>query len=141
MTAEYMAGWFHYEPVSRPAPKKVRRCASAYASRAKLRPHAVERQPAELRRASLNIAFLGTRGIPANYGGFETFAEELSTRLVSRGHKVTVYCREAYRESTYRGVHRQHLRAWPNKYAETLGAYVCFDPASARPPPGCGALL
>src|SRR5947199_10264983 len=28
----------------------------------------------------MRIALLGTRGIPANYGGFETFAEELSTR-------------------------------------------------------------
>ena len=37
--------------------------------------------------------FSARAGIPANYGGFETFAEELSTRLVSRGHKVTVYGR------------------------------------------------
>ena len=27
----------------------------------------------------MRIAILGTRGIPARYGGFETFAEELST--------------------------------------------------------------
>jgi len=39
----------------------------------------------------VKIAILGTRGIPGNYGGFETFAEELSTRLVERGHQVTVY--------------------------------------------------
>ncbi len=42
---------------------------------------------------SLRIALLGTRGIPARYGGFETFAEQLSTRLVERGHTVTVYGR------------------------------------------------
>jgi glycosyltransferase involved in cell wall biosynthesis len=41
----------------------------------------------------LKIAIAGTRGIPARYGGFETFAEELSTRLVARGHEVAVYCR------------------------------------------------
>ena len=41
----------------------------------------------------MKIALLGTRGIPANYGGFETFAEELAARLVERGHQVTVYCR------------------------------------------------
>ena len=29
----------------------------------------------------MRFAILGTRGIPASYGGFETFAEELSTRL------------------------------------------------------------
>jgi glycosyltransferase involved in cell wall biosynthesis len=41
----------------------------------------------------LKIAIAGTRGIPARYGGFETFAEELSKRLVERGHEVWVYCR------------------------------------------------
>jgi len=41
----------------------------------------------------LKIAIAGTRGIPARYGGFETFAEELSKRLVARGHEVAVYCR------------------------------------------------
>ena len=46
----------------------------------------------------MRIALLGTRGIPARYGGFETFAEELSTRLVERGHHVTVYCRAPYPE-------------------------------------------
>jgi glycosyltransferase involved in cell wall biosynthesis len=46
---------------------------------------------------SLRIAIAGTRGIPPRYGGFETFAAELSTRLVARGHEVAVYCREAPR--------------------------------------------
>ena len=36
---------------------------------------------------------MGTRGVPPAYGGFETFAAELGTRLVQRGHDVTVYCR------------------------------------------------
>ena len=39
----------------------------------------------------LRIAILGTRGIPARYGGFETFAERLSVALVERGFEVTVY--------------------------------------------------
>ena len=33
----------------------------------------------------MRIAILGTRGVPAAYGGFETFAEELGARLVERG--------------------------------------------------------
>jgi hypothetical protein len=45
----------------------------------------------------MKIAILGTRGVPPNYGGFETFAGELSTRLVGRGHEVWVYCRDAGR--------------------------------------------
>ncbi len=52
----------------------------------------------------MKVALLGTRGIPANYGGFETFAEEISSRLAQRGHDVTVYCRSHYAQ--------EGLRAW-----------------------------
>ena len=68
----------------------------------------------------MRIALLGTRGIPANYGGFETFAEEISTRLASRGHEVTVYCRERFSEPVYRGVHLQYLPTLRHKYLDTL---------------------
>jgi glycosyltransferase involved in cell wall biosynthesis len=68
----------------------------------------------------LKIALLGTRGIPANYGGFETFAEELSTRLVGRGHELFVYCRERRAGKTYRGVHLRYLPTISHKYFETL---------------------
>ena len=68
----------------------------------------------------MRIALLGTRGIPANYGGFETFAEELSTRLVERGHEVTVYCREKYPEPLYRGVRLQYLPTIRHKYFDTI---------------------
>ncbi len=44
----------------------------------------------------MKIAILGTRGIPARYGGFETFAEHLSARLAARGHQITVYCRRPF---------------------------------------------
>lgn len=66
------------------------------------------------------IAILGTRGIPARYGGFETFAEELSTRLVRRGHSVTVYCRERHPEPLYRGVRLVYLPTWRHKYFDTM---------------------
>lgn len=39
----------------------------------------------------MKIAILGTKGIPNNYGGYEQFAEYISTRLTARGHEVTVY--------------------------------------------------
>jgi glycosyltransferase involved in cell wall biosynthesis len=68
----------------------------------------------------MRIALLGTRGIPANYGGFETFAEELSARLVARGHEVTVYCREKYELPKYRGVDLHPLPTIRNKYLDTL---------------------
>ena len=68
----------------------------------------------------MRIALLGTRGIPANYGGFETFAEELSIRLAARGHAVTVYCRERYSQPAYRGVRLQYLPTLHHKYFDTL---------------------
>lgn len=69
----------------------------------------------------MKIALLGTRGIPASYGGFETFAEELSTRLAERGHQVTVYCRTRPSAPRYRGVDLVYLPAPRHKYLETLG--------------------
>jgi glycosyltransferase involved in cell wall biosynthesis len=41
-----------------------------------------------------SVLILGTRGIPAAHGGFETFAERLSLFLVERGWRVGVYCQE-----------------------------------------------
>ncbi|MDF1837058.1 MAG: DUF1972 domain-containing protein [Planctomycetota bacterium] len=40
----------------------------------------------------MRIAILGSRGIPARYGGFETFAEEIALRLSAQGAEVTVFC-------------------------------------------------
>lgn len=70
--------------------------------------------------AGLRIALVGTRGIPAHYGGFETFAEELSTRLAARGHTVTVYCRERHPQSEYRGVRLEYLPTIRHKYLDTV---------------------
>src|SRR4030043_489998 len=40
----------------------------------------------------MRIAYLGTMGIPAHYGGFETCVEEVATRLAKKGHEIIVYC-------------------------------------------------
>ena len=74
----------------------------------------------------MRFAILGTRGIPARYGGFETFAEELSTRLVERGHSVTVYCREKHDAVSYRGVTLQYLPTVRHKYLDTI-AHTCVS--------------
>ncbi len=71
----------------------------------------------------MRIHLMGTRGIPARYGGFETFAEQLSKRLASRGHEVIVYGRRSFRESTrpgsINGVNRIDVPTFRHKYLET----------------------
>jgi glycosyltransferase involved in cell wall biosynthesis len=71
----------------------------------------------------MRIAILGTRGIPASYGGFETFAEHLATRLVARGHDVTVYCRAHYVSPQLMEFHGVQLKVLPtirHKYFDTV---------------------
>ena len=71
----------------------------------------------------MNIAIMGTRGIPANYGGFETFAEQLAIRLVENGHKVTVYGRSTnikYEGKFYKGVRIRLLPTIKHKYFDTV---------------------
>lgn len=70
----------------------------------------------------MRIAILGIRGIPASYGGFETFASELAPRLVERGHHVTVYGRRGavtWPESHYKGVRLVILPTIHTKHLDT----------------------
>ena len=59
------------------------------------------------------LRILGTRGVPAAHGGFETFAEFLSLYLVAQGWRVVVYCQEdgtgPVFEDTWQGVERVHI--------------------------------
>ncbi|MGA3210687.1 MAG: glycosyltransferase [Terriglobales bacterium] len=71
----------------------------------------------------MKIAILGTRGIPARYGGFETFAEQLANRLARDGHKVRVYCRRAFTRSDdvlSPGIKQVILPGLPSKHFDTL---------------------
>ncbi len=71
----------------------------------------------------LKIAIMGIRGIPANYGGFEVFAEVLSTKLVEKGHDVTVYCRKKffnYDSYEFKGVKLVVLPSLASKRFDTL---------------------
>lgn len=70
---------------------------------------------------SLRIALIGTRGIPAAYGGFETAVEEVGRRLVERGHRVLVYGRDAGTAGdVHLGMRRVTLPAVRQKALETL---------------------
>ncbi|WP_336921881.1 DUF1972 domain-containing protein [Aquipuribacter sp. SD81] len=70
----------------------------------------------------MKIALIGTRGVPARYGGFETAVEEVGRRLVDRGHQVTVYCRGGGADAPARhlGMDLVHLPAVRHRTAETL---------------------
>jgi glycosyltransferase involved in cell wall biosynthesis len=59
---------------------------------------------------TLRIGILGTRGIPNHYGGFEQFAEYLSTGLVAKGHEVFVYNshNHPYRQNEWNNVQLIH---------------------------------
>ena len=78
--------------------------------------------------SSVKIALIGTRGIPATYGGFETCVEELGRRLVDRGHDVTVYCRDSYyqvKQDSHLGMKLVYLPNMQKKSLDTLSHTFC----------------
>ncbi|ADG73796.1 Protein of unknown function DUF1972 [Cellulomonas flavigena DSM 20109] len=69
----------------------------------------------------LSIAMVGTRGVPARYGGFETAVEEVGRRLADAGHRVRVYCRSGNSDlSSYLGMELVTLPALRQRSLETL---------------------
>lgn len=75
----------------------------------------------------MRIAVVGSRGIPGNYGGFETFAERLGLGLVEKGHLVNVYCPAASSttdERDYRGIKRTIVPNIPLKSLDKISGSV-----------------
>ncbi len=84
----------------------------------------------------MRIAMIGQKGIPVTIGGPESYVREISTRLVQRGHRVTVYCRpyiltrwarfltqeerDSVRQRKYRGVDIKVLPTLPTKRLDTI---------------------
>lgn len=81
----------------------------------------------------MKIAFISTRGIPNNYGGFEQFAEYISVGLVRRGHEVVVYSPHfhPYRESDYKGVRIKHIYSPEKWMGSSVGSFF-YDFLSLR---------
>ena len=84
----------------------------------------------------MKIAIVGTRGIPNRYGGFEQFAEKISSQLADRGHEVTVYCRRPFttpddvydrriRRVILPTIHQKHLDTWSSGLLSSL--HVAFS--------------
>jgi glycosyltransferase involved in cell wall biosynthesis len=92
-------------------------------------------QVAIMLEAHPRVLILGTRGVPAAHGGFESFAEKLSLFLVQRGWRVTVYCQhdvvtvtERFSADTWRGIERINVQV---DQAGALGT-IAFDWHSIR---------
>lgn len=87
----------------------------------------------------MHLSMVGTRGVPARYGGFETAVEEIGSRLVARGHEVTVYCRSdsADHEESYLGMRLVHVPAARHRALETLSrsTLAALHHSTRRHPP------
>lgn len=73
----------------------------------------------------MKIAFVSTRGIPNNYGGFEQFTEYISVGLVKLGHEVTVYSPHyhPYQEKEYKGVRLKHIYSPEQWMGGSIGSF------------------
>jgi glycosyltransferase involved in cell wall biosynthesis len=88
-----------------------------------------------------SILILGTRGVPAAHGGFETFAEHFALFLVKRGWNVGVYCQEEVTKveqriscETWRGVERIKIQVAGAGPRATLDFdWECVRDAAKRP--------
>lgn len=81
----------------------------------------------------MKIAFISTRGIPNNYGGFEQFAEYISVGLAKRGHEVVVYSPHfhPFKEDTYKGVRIKHIYSPEPWMGSSVGSFF-YDFASLK---------
>lgn len=89
--------------------------------------------PSNRRSLSPTVRMLGTRGVPAAHGGFETAVENIGRRLLARGWNVVVYCQDdsagaRRREEHWQGFHLIHL---PSRFRGAKGT-MWFDLQATR---------
>lgn len=86
------------------------------------------------------LFILGSQGIPARYGGLETFTDQLATRLADRGWPVTVSCELAYGEEPgpreYRGVDLFYVEAPDNVFRTPVSDRKALLRAGEEAEPG-----
>ncbi len=71
----------------------------------------------------MKIAFIGQKGIPAQFGGVEKHTEELAVRIARAGHQVFVYARNNYIDKNlkkYKGVNIIHLPTISTKNLDAI---------------------
>jgi glycosyltransferase involved in cell wall biosynthesis len=76
----------------------------------------------DLALPTLRIAMLGSRGVPANYGGVERYVEQVGSYLAQNGAQVAVYCHAKYvsARGTYRGMELRFVPTIATKHLETI---------------------
>lgn len=81
----------------------------------------------------MKIAFISTRGIPNNYGGFEQFVEQISVRLVTKRHEVIVYSPHyhTYKKDEYNRVRIKHIYSPEPWMGSSVGSFF-YDFLSLR---------
>lgn len=82
------------------------------------------------------VRILGTHGVPANYGGFETAAEKVGLHLAAAGWRVVVYCQRTgdgkITHDQWRGLERVHVPVdLPGWRGTSLFDLKCVKHASA----------
>lgn len=80
-----------------------------------------QRLPKE--KKAMRVAFLGSRGTPARYAGFETVVEQLGSRLAQANHEITVYNRSNHypeKPQTHLGMRIVYLPTITSKKLETI---------------------
>lgn len=76
----------------------------------------------------LKIAMIGHKKVPSRLGGVEIHVEEISKRLVNKGHSVDVYNRKIYKENEgayYKGIRIINILTFKNKKIEAI-IYALF---------------
>jgi glycosyltransferase involved in cell wall biosynthesis len=79
----------------------------------------------------MKIALIGTRGIPASHGGFETCVEEIGQRLAQKGHNVWVYskktdlnkCSRHYKGMTIVTVPRMNIKGFETLFSTIISVF------------------
>src|SRR6185437_1423312 len=134
-------------PRRRPVSRAIHVPGLALAPRKPRKPNAVlsasdrDTGCASMKQPPKTLLILGTRGVPANHGGFETFAERYALFLAARGWRVSVYCQEDV-EAISDGVRTDVWRGITRIFVQTarkggLGAldfdWKCVRDALSRP--------
>jgi glycosyltransferase involved in cell wall biosynthesis len=71
----------------------------------------------------MKVAMIGSRGVPASFGGIEHHVEELGSRLAARGHDVIVYARTNYVDQPvdrFRGMRVKRLPTVSSKHLDAI---------------------